>query len=165
MKITTLKDLFIHHVKDLYNAESQLEKVAPTLMDAVHFDGLKNVLKKHGELIGHNKESLEKIADKMDFSTTGEKCHAMEGIIKEAQHFLNEDTETDTRDAGIIADANRITHYFIAGYGTLNQWAERMNLDNEIQNWLTECLTNAKWVDGELKTVAKNNVNQAAMMN
>ena len=43
----------------------------------------------------------------------------MEGLIEEAEDIIDELEEGPVRDAGIIAAAQKIEHYEIATYGSL----------------------------------------------
>lgn len=59
--------------------------------------------------------------------------------FKEAQSFIAEDANDAVKDAGIIADAQRVEHYEISGYGTLIQYAKSLNHDNVVESllWVT----------------------------
>jgi ferritin-like metal-binding protein YciE len=50
----------------------------------------------------------------------------MKGLIKEAEELLEEDGEPATKDALLIAAAQKVEHYEIASYGTLCTWAEAL---------------------------------------
>ena len=52
-------------------------------------------------------------------SPRGKKCKAMEGLIEEGKEVLEEDMEDTVRDAALIAAAQRVEHYEMAGYGTV----------------------------------------------
>lgn len=161
--LKNLKDLFIHHIKDLYNAENQLEKASPEMLNAANDSQLKDILRKHGQMITDHRNALKSIADEMNFEPTGETCHAMTGLIKETRHFLDENADDDVRDAGLIADAQRIAHYFITGYGSISNWAERMDLSNDVQDKCRKGIDDATKIDEMLKDLAKSHVNEEAM--
>ncbi|MDZ7849215.1 MAG: DUF892 family protein [Owenweeksia sp.] len=162
-RIKNLKDLFTHHIKDLYHAETNLGNVAPALQKAATSEGLKATIKKHGEMIERHKNNLETITHELGEVPEGEVCHAMQGLIKETKMFLEEDCDADVRDAGIIADAQRIAHYFITGYGTLSQWSERLELSADVQGKCKQAVADAEEIDAELKGLAKSHINEEAM--
>ncbi|NJY64349.1 DUF892 family protein, partial [Salinimicrobium sp. CDJ15-81-2] len=81
------------------------------------------------ETEGHVKR-LEEICEKLGIKPGGEKCKAMEGLVKEAESFLEEDAEEDVRDAGLIAEAQRVEHYEISGYGTAVRYAKELGHDD-----------------------------------
>ncbi len=163
MAIRNLTDLFQHHVQDLYNAEAQLEKAAPALMDAAEDECLKQALEKHGAIIGDNRRALREIANEMDFQPTGEKCHAMEGLIKEASKFLQEKAEQPVRDLGIISEADRVAHYFIAAYDVLCDWSRQLELSEYIQENCEKCLTNVRRVDEKLLETARDSMHKLSL--
>lgn len=162
-QLNSLTDLFVHHVKDLYSAETNLKKASSTLSNAASDDKLKEILKKHGDMTEKHIENLESIAREMDTEATGETCHAMLGLIKEAQQFLNEDANKDVLDAGIIADAQRIAHYLITGYGSISIWSEQLELGESLQKKCKQGVKDAESIDSELKELAKSRVNEEAM--
>lgn len=63
-------------------------------------------------------QRLEQCFQILGMNGNGEKCMAMEGILKEAKEFMQNDADPEVMDAGIIACAQRVEHYEIAGYGT-----------------------------------------------
>lgn len=158
-----LKDLFIHHVKDLYNAETNAEKALPSLQNGATDERLNDILSKYRDMTTRHRSNLESIANEMEFDPTGETCHAMLGLVKEAQRFLTEDTNDDVMDAGIIADTQRIVHYFITGYGALCNWSEQLDLSDSIQQKCKQGIANAEEIDEQLKELAKSRVNEEAM--
>lgn len=57
----------------------------------------------------------------------GEKCDAMEGLIKEAGGGVVEETEMGAvRDTGVVAAAQKVEHYEIATYGSLVAFARTL---------------------------------------
>ena len=95
-------------------------------------------------------------------SPTGEVCNAMKGLIKEAKEFLEENVENEfVRDAGIIADAQRIEHYEIAGYGTVLRFAKELGY-TVIAEKLNKTLQEEYAADEKLNSLATNQINRKA---
>ena len=46
-----------------------------------------------------------------------ETCDAMKGLITEGQEVIGLDGDPEVKDAALIAAAQRVEHYEIAGYG------------------------------------------------
>jgi len=78
----------------------------------------------HFEQTKEHAARLEKILTSHDESTRGPKCEGMEGVIKEGEEMIEEDAEDEVRDAGLIAAAQRVEHYEMAGYGCARTYAE-----------------------------------------
>ncbi|CAN5506490.1 ferritin-like domain-containing protein [soil metagenome] len=123
MKLETLKDLYIHELKDLYSAEKQIIKALPKMVKAASHPKLAEGFKKHLEETKEHAARLEKILKSHDETTRGPKCKGMEGVIKEGQEMIEEDADEDVRDAGLITAAQRVEHYEMAGYGTARTYA------------------------------------------
>jgi ferritin-like metal-binding protein YciE len=63
----------------------------------------------------------------MNRNVAGKKCHGMEGLIAEGDEFLSDATDGPVRDAGLVANAQRLEHYFIAGYGCARAYAQQLD--------------------------------------
>jgi ferritin-like metal-binding protein YciE len=125
-KVTTLHELFLEQIRDLYSAEQQLTKALPQMAEAAHDPTLKKGFKTHlKETEGHVKR-LEKIFKKLGEDPSGKTCKAMEGLVKEGKETINEDASAAVKDAALIAAAQRVEHYEMAGYGTVKTYATLM---------------------------------------
>jgi ferritin-like metal-binding protein YciE len=117
MELSSLEDLFIDELKDLYSAETQLTKALPKMAKAATSKELKAGFEKHLKQTEKHVERLEQICEELEVSPKGKKCKAMEGLIKEGAEVIEEDAEAEVKDAALIAAAQRVEHYEIAGYG------------------------------------------------
>lgn len=159
-----LEDLFYHQLRDFYNAEKQLINALPTMIDNASDGGLSRALSDHLEETETHKERLDEIARKLDIELDGETCNAMKGLIDEAESFLEDDSDSDVRDAGIIAESQRIEHYEISAYGTAAQYAKALDLDETAQ-LLQMTLEEEAHADETLNNLAVNNLNRQAKNN
>lgn len=158
----TLRDLLEHQIKDLYSAETQLIKALPKMMDAASDSKLREAFESHLEETNEHKQRLEEVCRELEISPIGEKCKAMEGLIEEAEHFLKEDTSEDVRDAGLIAEAQRVEHYEIAGYGTAVRYARELGLE-KVAETLNETLDEEYGADEKLNDLAEDRLNKEAI--
>ncbi|MFN0149341.1 MAG: ferritin-like domain-containing protein [bacterium] len=160
MKIESLRDLYLHELGDMYSAEKQIVKALPKMVKAASSDDLKKALKGHLATTMKHVERLEKILGKGGASRT-KKCKGMEGILEEGAEFLSEDCDPNVLDAGIIAAAQRVEHYEIAGYGTLCAYARVLD---EAQNLklLSASLQEENDSDRALSSIAEGCVNDLA---
>jgi ferritin-like metal-binding protein YciE len=54
----------------------------------------------------------------------------MEGLVEEGKEAIGRKHEDpDIKDAGLIAAAQRVEHYEMAGYGTVRAYAQKLGLD------------------------------------
>lgn len=161
MKMKTLGDLLIHELKDLYSAEKQLTKALPKMIKAASNADLKQALESHLEETEGQVERLDRIFGQLDASNRGTKCKAMEGLLEEGKSVLEEDMDEDVRDAAIIAAAQRVEHYEIAGYGCARTFAQQLG-HAEIAELLQATLDEEKAADEKLTEIALQGVNAEA---
>jgi len=124
MQLSSLEDLFVDELKDLYSAETQLTKALPKMAKAASSKELKAGFEKHLKQTEGHVERLEQICEELEVSPKGKKCKAMEGLIEEGSEVIEEDAEPEVKDAALIAAAQRVEHYEIAGYGCVRTYAK-----------------------------------------
>ncbi len=122
-KITTLQQLFVEQLKDLYSAETQLIDALPKMAEAAHAPALKQGFKTHLAETKEHAKRLERILKGLKEKPTGKTCKAMEGLVKEGSETISENASPAVKDAALIAAAQRVEHYEIAGYGCVRTYA------------------------------------------
>jgi ferritin-like metal-binding protein YciE len=135
MQLETLKDLYIHELKDLYSAEQQLVKALPKMAKAARNKELAAGFQEHLEQTKGHAQRLEQILSSHKQTSQGPKCKGMEGIVAEGAELIEEEADDEVKDAGLIAAAQRVEHYEMAGYGTARTYAELLG-DKEDANLL-----------------------------
>lgn len=158
----TLEDLFEHQLKDLYSAEKQLIKALPKMMEHATDAKLKKAFESHLEETKKQKKRLEEVCDELGIDPEGETCKAMEGLIKEAESFIKEKTDDDVKNAGLIAEAQRVEHYEISGYGTAIRYAKELG-HKKIASKLKETLDEEYGADNKLNDMAEQRLNRKAI--
>ena len=153
MALSTLRDLFVHELKDIYSAEKQITKALPKLAKAASAEGLSKALKNHLEVTQRQIERLEEIFEIIGKSPRGPKCEGMEGLLKEGSKLLEEDAEEAVLDAALISAAQKVEHYEIAAYGCLVTYAEQLGEDQAVR-LLQETLEEEGAADKELTQLA-----------
>jgi ferritin-like metal-binding protein YciE len=133
MELSSLKDLFVDELKDLYSAENQLLKALPKMAKAATSVELKAGFEKHLKQTEGHVERLEQIFADLDASPKGKKCKAMEGLVEEGAEVIDEDAEPEVKDAALIAAAQRVEHYEMAGYGCVRTYAKLLGNDNAVR--------------------------------
>jgi ferritin-like metal-binding protein YciE len=162
MNLDDLRKLYVHELKDLYSAENQLLKALPKMENAAGDKELKKAFKQHRKETERHVARLEKIFSKLEFKPGGQKCAGMEGLLKEASDMINEDAPSDVKDAGLIAAAQRVEHYEIAGYGVARTYAEKLG-DYTAADTLQETLNEEAMADQKLTRLATRKINFEAM--
>ena len=162
MKNSEFHQFFVDELKDIYWAEKHLAKSLPKMQKASTNSELAAAFEKHtGETEMHIK-TLEKVFELMDEKAIGKKCEAMAGLTEEADAIISDtESESATRDAGLILAAQKIEHYEIATYGTLCAFARQMGHE-KAANLLHETLSNEKATDVALTEIAESFINEEA---
>ena len=161
MKLNNLKDLLLHELQDIYSAEQQITKALPKMMKATSSDKLKQAFEKHLQETEQQIQRLENVFKMMGVKAKGEKCKAMEGIIKEAESMMSEKADESVMDAALIGSAQRVEHYEIAAYGTVCTWAKQLGM-NDVLEQLVMTLEEEKKTDALLTKIAEKAVNVKA---
>jgi ferritin-like metal-binding protein YciE len=161
MKIETVEQLLQHELKDLYSAETQLTKAMPKMAKKASSEELRKSFETHLKETEEQVVRLQQIAEEMGAKLTGHTCKAMKGLIEEASETMSEDATPEILDAALIAQAQRIEHYEIAGYGTARALAQQCGL-SKVAKMLEKTLQEEKKTDELLSKLAYAEVNEQA---
>jgi|SRR5580693_5643672 ferritin-like metal-binding protein YciE len=162
MELETLKDLYLHELKDLFSAEQQLVKALPKMAKAASNKELAGGFQTHLEQTKEHAQRLQQILTSHKATTRGPKCKGMEGIVAEGAEMIEEEADDEVKDAGLISAAQRVEHYEMAGYGTARAYAELLG-DQEGARLLQTTLEEERQTDEKLSKLAKSAINVAAV--
>jgi len=162
MELETLKDLYLHELKDLFSAEQQLAKALPKMAKAASNKELAGGFQTHLEQTKEHAQRLQQILTSHKATTRGPKCKGMEGIVAEGAEMIEEEADDEVKDAGLISAAQRVEHYEMAGYGTARAYAELLG-DQKGARLLQTTLEEERQTDEKLSKLAKSAINVAAV--
>jgi ferritin-like metal-binding protein YciE len=154
MSVETMQELLIDELKDLYSAEKQIVRALPKLAKAATSPDLKQALTKHLEETEGQVTRLERMAELVGKKLSGKTCVGMKGVLEEGSEVLKETDKGTVRDAAMIAAAQRVEHYEMAGYGSAREFAKMLGLA-EVASLLEQTLEEEKAADKILTGVAK----------
>jgi ferritin-like metal-binding protein YciE len=160
MKVESIEDLFLEELKDLYSAEKQITKALPKMVKAASAQKLSAAFDSHLQETKGQVERLEEIFEKLGKRGTGKTCEGMKGVLEEGAEVIQEIEKGPVRDAALIAAAQRVEHYEIAGYGSVRSFAELLG-KQDIVELLEETLEEEKAADEKLTKISES-VNQEA---
>ncbi len=154
------REFFIDEIKDIYWAEKHLSAALKKMKKAATSPTLASSFEKHIAETDGQIERLKKVFELLGKTPQAKKCDAMEGLISEAESVI-EDTQSDTftRDAGLILAAQKAEHYEIASYGTLRYYAELMG-ETQISRELAATLKEEKDTDSLLTCLTEEGVRE-----
>lgn len=159
---TSLRDLFIEELQDIYWAENHLVDNLPTMAKAATSAQLRQGFETHLQETRNQVERLERVFRSIGEEPESKKCEAMNGLVKEAEEIISDTTEgTLVRDAGLIIAAQKVEHYEIAAYGSLRTLAQILGY-TEAAGLLEQTLEEEKATDQKLTQIAESFVNARA---
>jgi ferritin-like metal-binding protein YciE len=156
----TLSDAFEHTLQDVYYAENAIAKSLPKVIEAVSNAELKKALQQHLTETKDQIATLKKVFKSTGIEAKGEKCDAIEGLIKECDGVIKEAKGATARNAAIIGCCQAIEHYEIARYGTLREWAKAID-QPEAHDMLSAILDQEKAANHKLTNLAVAGINRA----
>jgi ferritin-like metal-binding protein YciE len=153
MKVESLRDFYLEQLKDLYNAEHQI-KALPKMAKAASSGELQVAFEDHLEKTREHAQRIETIFEQMGEKAQGKKCKAMEGLVKEGAEVIEENMEDGLKDAALIATAQRVEHYEMAGYGCVRTYATILG-DDAAAELLARTLAEEKEAEEMLNGIAE----------
>ena len=158
--ISSLSDLYIDELKDLWSANDQMAKVLKKIASKATNPKLKQMLQESQTGIAGHTDLLKALIANQDEKVSKEHCKGMEGLVKEAVKHTIEDApdKGPLLDAAIIAQYQRMTHYGVTGFGTVAAFAKALNLKDDAKQLKTAVkeMSNADALMSELAEAAVN---------
>jgi ferritin-like metal-binding protein YciE len=153
--MSKLREVFLDELADLYDAEKQLVKALPKMAKAAEHEDLRTAFESHLEQTEQHVNRLEQVFEQFGEKPRGKKCKAMQGLVEEGQELIKE----KEGDAALICAAQKVEHYEIAAYGSLQAWARLMQ-EEEAAELLGETLEEEKAANAKLTETAEGAINQ-----
>jgi ferritin-like metal-binding protein YciE len=159
--IKTMNDLFMHGLEDLFYAEKQIAKSLPDMIEKATNPQLRAGFEKHLKETEGQIARLEQVFELLDAEAKGEKCPAIDGILKEGKELMGEIGDEDVMNVGLIAAAQAVEHYEITRYGALIAWAGELGRGDCVPLFKAS-LAEEKATDDKLTALAERRVNPRA---
>ena len=159
--LNSFDDMFVEQLEDLYDAEQRLTKALPKMAEAAHNSALKSAFQEHLRQTEGHVARLERAFQALGRSAQSKTCEAMKGLISEGDEIISSSGQPDVKDAALIAAAQRVEHYEIAGYGTARTFAQRLGRQ-EVARLLQETLQEEEATDRKLTGLAEQSINPRA---
>ena len=127
----SLQKLYIEQLRDLYSAEEQILEAMPKMIQQTKHAELKRGFQTHYQQTEQQVQRLQKIFDDLGERPEGHECEGMKGLLKEGEEAIKEFKDSDVLDAALIAAAQRVEHYEMAGYGCARTYAHMLGLTDQ----------------------------------
>lgn len=159
--LDSFDDLFVEQLQDLYDAEQRLTSALPKMAAAAHNPALRSAFEEHLRETQNHVTRLEQIFNHLGKSASAKTCEAMKGLVAEGSEAINGKGDPDVKDAALIAAAQRVEHYEMAGYGTVRTFAQRLG-KSECARLLQQTLDEEMAADKKLTALAEKTINPKA---
>jgi ferritin-like metal-binding protein YciE len=160
-KLSSLDDLLVHEMQDIYNAEGQILKALPKLVKAASHPDLKRAFEEHRVQTEGQVDRLEQAFKLLGVPAKGRKCEGMAGLLEEGKKVMEQEAEESVLDAALIAAAQKVEHYEIASYGCICTYAEMLGYD-QVHELLGQTLDEEETTDQKLTALAETVINPEA---
>jgi len=160
MTLHNLQDLFVHELRDIYDAEKRMTRALPKMAKHASSDRLRAAFEKHLKVTEKQIERLERVFDMAKTAARGKKCEGMVGLLEEGAELMEQKGAPAPLDAALIGAAQTVEHYEIAVYGTLVAYAQKMGM-TQAARLLQQTLDEEKQTDEDLTKLASS-INRAA---
>lgn len=125
---SSLKELYTADMRDLCSANDQMQKIVQAFGDKASDPKLKQLFEKSVAGISQHTQALRTMMD----ADSDSPCPGMQGLVQEAtQHALESDLPPQLRDLEMISQYQRMSHYGLAGFGTVAAYAEALGMREE----------------------------------
>lgn len=163
-KFEKLDDLLIEQIEDLYDAEKRLCNVLPKMADAASDAQLAEAFRAHHrdtERHGAPRRSAGAGVQAAWQGTVARDVRRDEGADQGGRVDMEAKGSPGVRDAALIAAAQRIEHYEIAGYGSARSSATQLGLSG-VATVIQQALDEEGAADHRLTDIAVRSVNPKA---
>jgi ferritin-like metal-binding protein YciE len=159
--ITSMDDLYLHTLQDIYYAENQIVKALPKMINLASNLELKDGLSAHLDETHMHVSRLQQVFNLLGERPAGVVCPAIDGILEEADEITGDISDATVLDAAIAAASQAVEHYEITRYGTLIAWSKELGR-TEIADILDQTLNEEYAADDKLTALAEARLNRAA---
>jgi ferritin-like metal-binding protein YciE len=161
MQINSFKEMYVSELQEARSLEAQLTSALPDMIKKTGDADLKQVLQEHLSETQDQMERVGHILQRHGATVKDHKDQSMVRLVSEAEKWAEMIKDSDQRDAGIIASAQRVEHYEMAVYGTLSAWAKQLGFGEDEKD-LRAILAQERAADEKLTRLAEREINPSA---
>ncbi len=126
---TSLKDLFISELKDIYWSEQHLVAAIPKMIEAAKGSDLKRALKDHLQETINQAKRLESVFQQAGIPVIAKKCAAMEGLTIGGENVIESTLAGSMgRETGIISSGIKVEQFETTCYTGLIEMANQLGM-------------------------------------
>lgn len=153
-----LRQIYVKKLGKVLDMEKTIVEQLPSMIDMASSEKLRDGLTAH---LGETREHVARVERILAAHKSGNiavKETSFRMMVENAGKELKEIDDMDVRDAAIIAAAQSVEHLEMAKYGTLVEWAKRIDEEGEYINLLKKTLNEEEAADKKLSEVAEGGI-------
>ena len=154
MKLDTLEDLLVEQLEDLYATEKKLLSTIPKMANASQSPDLKNAFNENYELTRNQISRLDDVYNKLGLTHRDFLRFETSGVVKYGEEVATTTGNSVVKDAALIAAAQRVKHYEMAGYGSARTFAHELGY-KDVENLLQKTLDEEGKTDRNFTKIAE----------
>jgi ferritin-like metal-binding protein YciE len=162
-KAHTLHELLLNKLMALYDIELQIVKALPKMAKKAKTPELVQGFEEHLKETQGQVKRLEQCFKLLKIKPKKLRSETIRGLVDDTQWVMQNVQAGPALDANLIAAAQYVEHYEIAGYGTAIEWASLMD-HTKVAELLNQTLEEEEMADEKLTTIAENQVNSQVEM-
>ncbi len=161
--ISTLKDLLITELGELYSTNEQELNEMVAIENEAASKKLKTIIQKQLKRTQIQQNRLKEVFHMINTIPSAKKCLTTEGILKQTKEHIASSMESNVRDSSIISSLQKLNHRKITGFGSAAAYARELSKESAARI-LRETLAEEKEIDNELTELAESEINKMAKM-
>ncbi len=154
METSTLRDLYLAELNDLYSAEQHLAKALPDMAKTATDPDLERAIEARLARTEEHLDRLRYIFSSLGVRPSGEKSRGIEWLIVTGRELNEHGAGDAAQDATIVSKAQHVERYEIAGYGTVRAYALMLGETDHAER-LAETLNEERRADELLTRLAE----------
>jgi ferritin-like metal-binding protein YciE len=133
MPMQSPKELFVHELSDIYDAEQRIAKILPELARESTSSQAKGAFERHEQETLHQIQNLEQCFQILGTKPAKTPCTAITGLKQEHDSFLKENPSAEILTMFDLGAASKTEYYEMASYKGLIEKANLMGLQQLVQ--------------------------------
>jgi ferritin-like metal-binding protein YciE len=161
--ITTLHNLLGYDACKFSSGEVQLKVILPDWIGKASSLKLKEVLHRYLGYVQQHAEKLANFIESEELLCLSAGNGVMRAFIEETEEKLGACTDSEVKDACLLASIQEINHFKISSYGTAAAFSRVLGMEKQAQIF-HEAEVNEKQIDDRLSQLAEFEINARAKM-
>jgi ferritin-like metal-binding protein YciE len=137
MPIASTQDLFLHELREVYDAEHRFIEGQQEMIEHATDQSLKSAIQEHLEQTRQHAVNVERVFAELGEEARRETNTVAQGLVSEAQEGIHETQSDALHDCAIVTAVIKVEHFEMGSYRGLVTGARLMG-QTEIERLLSE---------------------------